>query len=85
MEAINRKDTNFDIKELVEAEVRPLAKALFDKCGELGIDMILCFEVAHHKDLKDDKETTKHGIITSGIIKNHHSPKFRMAMVRPTG
>ena len=40
MEAINRKDTNFDIKELVEAEVRPLAKALFDKCGELGIDMI---------------------------------------------
>ena len=76
MEEINRKGTNFDITELAEAEIKPLAKVLFEKCEQLGIDMILCFEVSHHVD----KETTESGIIINGIIKNHHSPKFRMAM-----
>ena len=76
MKAINRKGTNFDITELAEAEIMPLAKVLFEKCEQLGIDMILCFEVSHH----DDKETTRSGIVASGIIKNHHSPKFRMAL-----
>ena len=76
MKAINRKGTNFDITELAEAEIMPLAKVLFEKCEQLGIDMILCFEVLHH----DDKETTRSGIAASGIAKNHHSQKFRMAM-----